>query len=75
MLYIIYLDLVREFGPHAAEFMGSISSEIRTLNFLYNPAGQITDRTDTGGNFAFSGHTDQTSIYDQNALNPIIDIT
>jgi YD repeat-containing protein len=37
--------------------------------------GQITERTDTGGSFAFAGHTDQTSIYDHNALNPIIDIT
>ncbi|WP_421859916.1 hypothetical protein [Oceanicaulis sp.] len=35
----------------------------------------ITERTDTGGSFAFSGHTDQTSIYDHNALNQIIDIT
>jgi YD repeat-containing protein len=32
-------------------------------------------RTDTGGSFAFAGHTDQTSIYDHNALNQIIDIT
>ena len=59
----------------ATELEGSTPSDIRTLGFDYNPAGQITERTDTGGNFAFSGHTDQTSIYDHDALNPIIDIT
>lgn len=66
--------------PHAlknlaTELEGSTPSDIRTLGFDYNPAGQITERTDTGGSFAFAGHTDQTSIYDHNALNPIIDIT
>ncbi|HCR67405.1 MAG TPA: hypothetical protein DIW38_13005 [Oceanicaulis sp.] len=66
--------------PHAlknlaTELEGSTPSDIRTLGFDYNPAGQITERTDTGGSFAFAGHTDQTSIYDHNALNQIIDIT
>jgi YD repeat-containing protein len=42
----------------ATELEGSTPSQIRTLNFEYNPAGQITERTDTGGSFAFSGHTD-----------------
>jgi YD repeat-containing protein len=59
----------------ATELTGSTPSQIRTLNFEYNPAGQITRRSDTGGSFAFAGHTDQTSIYDHNALNQIIDIT
>jgi RHS repeat-associated protein len=59
----------------ATELEGSTPPEIRSLNFEYNPAGQITERTDTGGSFAFAGHTDQTSIYDHNALNQIIDIT
>lgn len=57
------------------ELAGSTPSEIRTLNFLCNPAGQITERTDTGGSFAYSGYTDQTSIYDHNALNQIVDIS
>ena len=68
-------DAASRLDELATELEGSTPPEIRTLNFEYNPAGQIMRRSDTGGNFAFSGHTDQTSIYDHNALNQIIDIT
>ena len=59
----------------ATELTGSTPSEIRTLGFDCKPAGQITERTDTGGNYAFAGHTNQTTAYDHNALNLIIEIT
>ena len=57
------------------ELTGSAPSEIRTLGFEYNPAGQIMERSDAGGFYRFDGHADQTTVYDHNALNQIISIT